>query len=191
MNTSTTTSKKKPVKFYRALSSNSSIDSTTSRYLNLIEGNYDSNNFNIFIVSAELPALVSILKRFSIYLLVGSLLASCYIYSLSSFFTLFSDTYLNNFFIGSPDVFDLGEFFATTYSSHQVQTDSIVIVFLVLKTLLFFHLILNVFLLSFYYLNSFFLVQKYNSVQKFRGNDLIPDSLDFAQDGIKRVMWKI
>ncbi len=146
----------------------------------------ESNNSNIFLILAELPALISILKRFTIYIIVGLISFNCLYISINEVigkdlidninYLNMSSLDLNNIFLGS-DV--------------SISRFSLTFSIIYLKFLLISYLFLNVLLFSFYYLNSFLLLQKYNSIGKFRGNDLIPDALDFEHDGLQQVMWKI
>lgn len=122
--------------------------------------------------------MVSILKRFTIYILIGLISVSYIGFNIPEILELFLDFNRNKF--------DLNQFFSTTDVVIKNYSISFLIIFI--KFLMVSHLLFNALLFSFYYLNSFLLLQKYNSVSKFRGNDIIPDSLDFEHDGIQRVM---
>ena len=166
-------------------SDNWNVDNLANKYIDVIENNVESHNSNIFLVLAELPALVSILKRFTIYIVIGLISFNCLYISLSEI--------LGNNLVGILNLYlnttNLNDFFFQ--SGVSISKFSLTFSIIYLKFLLISHLLLNILLFSFYYLNSFLLLQKYNSVNKFRGNDLIPDTLDFEHDGLQRVMWKI
>jgi len=141
----------------------------------------------MFLVLAEYPAIISILKRFITYSHFFGVLIFFIALNIENLFLFFP---VDSFF----PVFGANQTFLEICVSNLgvvMENSNVLLNTFLIKLFVSFEFLTCLLLLVFFYLNSYLLYQKFNKVNKFRGNDLIPDTLDFDHDGESRVMWKI